>query len=49
MPLFAQIAIRAEVSEDEAVDIAKNLFAGRDVDIYIGDYSSADWLVFIDE
>ena len=29
MPLFAQIAIRAEVSEDEAVDIAKNLFAGE--------------------
>ena len=50
MPLFAQfVATRYEVSEDEAVDIAKNLFAGRDVDIYIGDYSSADWLVFIDE
>lgn len=36
------------VSEDEAVNFVLNKNNGRDMDVYIGDYSPTQWLVFAD-
>lgn len=46
---FSQLIIGGgDVSRDEAVREAQNMFAGKDVDIYLGE-STSQWIVFIDE
>lgn len=49
LPVSAQWITGGSVTQDEAIAFAQTQFQGKDVDYYIGDYSSAEWLVFIDE
>lgn len=47
MPLWAIIS-PSRVYEDEAVNYVLNKNSGRDMDVYIGDLSETQWLVFCD-
>ena len=47
--MSAQWVTGGNVTQDDAIAFAQTQFQGKDVDYYLGDYSPAEWLVFIDE
>lgn len=47
IPVWAVISL-GRVNEDEAVNYVLNKNSGRDMDVYIGDFSETQWLVFCD-